>query len=63
MEVAACWADFFIACARALADLGRGERNVAVRAELERLRGEAERLDLRTALPAIEAALTADGFG
>jgi hypothetical protein len=57
------WSDFFIACGRALAALGRGRLGPTLRAELERLRVEAERLDLRAAVPRIEAALAAGMFG
>jgi tetratricopeptide (TPR) repeat protein len=48
------FADFYIARAYALASCGRGRSDMA---ELDRLRGEGERLGLRVALPAIETAI------
>ncbi len=51
--------DFFIARGRALAAFGRGRCDEASLAELARLRDEAARVGLRTALPALEAALEA----
>ncbi len=51
------FSDFFIARGRALAAFGRGRRDAALMAELERLRSEADRVGLRIALPALEAAL------
>jgi tetratricopeptide (TPR) repeat protein len=51
------WSNFFIARGRALAALGRGRRDAALMAEIRGLRDEGERLGLRIALPAIEAAL------
>ena len=50
--------DFFIARGRALAAFGRGRRDAALAAELERLRHDADRVGLRIALPALETALT-----
>jgi len=52
------WSDFFIARGRALAVHGAGRRDPGTVRELERLRGEAARVGLRMALPAIEQALT-----
>jgi class 3 adenylate cyclase/tetratricopeptide (TPR) repeat protein len=54
------WADFVIARGRALAAFGRGRRDAALMHELERLRAEGERMTLKPALPAIEAALAVD---
>ena len=51
------WADFFVARGRALAAFGRGRRDPTLGRELARLRREGERLGLKVALPAIEAAL------
>ena len=51
--------DLFIARGRALAAWGRGRRNTEMQAELQRLRAEAERIHLTTALPAIDEALRA----
>ncbi len=51
------WTDFFMARGRALAAFGRGDRDEATTVALERLRDEAERLGLVSALPAIEKAL------
>ncbi len=51
--------DFFIARGRALAAFGRGRRDAATMDELRRLRDEAERIGLTTALPALEGALKA----
>ncbi len=53
------WSAFFIARARALAAWGRGRRETELVAELQRLRGEAERAGLATALPALDKALNA----
>ena len=55
------WCDFFIARGRALAVFGRGERNPEILAELQRLRDEAERVGLKTALPALDEALAKAG--
>ena len=52
--------DFFMARARALAVLGRGERSEANRADLRRLYEQARDAGLALALPALQAAL-ADG--
>jgi tetratricopeptide (TPR) repeat protein len=52
------WCEFFIARGRALAAWGRGRRDAGTLAELRRLRTEAERIGFRTALPALEAALS-----
>jgi class 3 adenylate cyclase/tetratricopeptide (TPR) repeat protein len=51
------WSEFFIARSRALAAFGRGRRDAALRAEIQRLRDEGRRLGLRIALPAIGTAL------
>jgi tetratricopeptide (TPR) repeat protein len=51
------WSDFFIARGRALAVIGRGRRDQTMRAELERQTNQADRLELLTALPAMEQAL------
>ena len=51
------WTSFFITKGRALAKFGRGKRDDATMEELERLLDEAERVGLKTALPALEAAL------
>ena len=51
------WSDFFIAHGRALAAFGRGKRDEVTIKELRRLRDEAEKLDLKTAMPALEEAL------
>ncbi len=51
------WPDFIIACGRALAAWGRGRRGPDLVAELGRLRAEAERVNLITALPALDEAL------
>ena len=51
------WCDFFIARGRALADFGRGWRGGEVLAELGRLRGEAKRAGILTAIPDLDAAL------
>jgi class 3 adenylate cyclase/tetratricopeptide (TPR) repeat protein len=51
------WAEFFIARGRALAAHGRGRGDEATFGELQRLRAEAERLELRAPLPALERAL------
>jgi hypothetical protein len=48
------FADFYIARAYALAACGRGRSDMA---ELDRLRGEGERLGLRVSVPAIETAI------
>ncbi len=53
------WTDFFIARGRALAAFGRGGRDAATIEELRRLRDEAERIGLTTALPALEEVLKA----
>jgi len=53
------WSEFFIARGRALATWGRGRREPELVAELQRLRSEAERLSLTTALPALDQALKA----
>jgi hypothetical protein len=51
------WSRFFIARGEALAAFGRGRRDAALMVEIQRLRDEGERLGLRVALPAIDAAL------
>ncbi len=50
-------ADFDIARARALARVGRGERDEATQQSLRQLRDEARRVELMSALPALEQAL------
>jgi class 3 adenylate cyclase/tetratricopeptide (TPR) repeat protein len=57
------WSDFFIARGRALAAFGRGRRDAALSAELERLRSDADRVGLRIALPALQAALASAALG
>ncbi len=54
------WCEFLIARGRALAASGRGRRDKATIEELRRLRDEAERIGLATALPALEEALKAE---
>ena len=49
--------EFFIARGRALAAHGRGKRDQASMAELQRLHDEAETIGLKFVLPALEAAL------
>ncbi len=51
------WCDFFIARGRALAAFGHGDRNPEILAELQRLRDEANRVGLKTALAAVDEAL------
>jgi len=51
------WCKFFIKRGRILAAYGRGDREDSTIQELRRLRGEAERVGLRMALPALDAAL------
>ena len=51
------WSDFFIARGRALVAHGRGGRDETTMQELKRLRDEAERVGLKPALPALDAAL------
>jgi class 3 adenylate cyclase/tetratricopeptide (TPR) repeat protein len=51
------WADFHVARGRALAAWGSGDRDDAVRTEIERLKGDAQRAGLLIALPRLEAAL------
>jgi tetratricopeptide (TPR) repeat protein len=53
------WCDFFIARGRALAAWGRGRRDAEILPELQRLRADAERIGLTTALPALHEALRA----
>lgn len=53
------WTDFFIARGRALAAFGRGRRDGAAMQALQRLHDEAVRADLKSALPALEAAVSA----
>jgi class 3 adenylate cyclase/predicted ATPase len=55
--------DFFIARGRALAAFGRGSRAASLLAELKRLKDEGERLCLRPAVKAIEAALAGRAAG
>ena len=47
------WSDFIVARGRALATHGRGKGGAGLTAELVRLRDEAERVGLRSALPAL----------
>jgi class 3 adenylate cyclase/tetratricopeptide (TPR) repeat protein len=49
--------DYFVARGRALAALGRGQRNETTARELQRLRDEGARIGLAIALPAIDKAL------
>ena len=51
--------DFFIARGRALVAHGRGGCDNATMEELKLLRGEAEQIGLKLALPALEEALAA----
>ena len=53
------WSDLFVARGRALAAYGRGKRDDATLAELQRLRDEADRAGLKAAVPALNAALGA----
>ena len=53
------WCDLFIARGRALAAFGRGQSDGEVLAELGRLRGQAERAGILTAIPGLDAALKA----
>jgi class 3 adenylate cyclase/tetratricopeptide (TPR) repeat protein len=53
------WSDFFVARGRALAVLGRGCAGKRTERELQRLKAEAHHHGYRTALPAIEQALSA----
>ncbi len=53
--------DFLIARGRALADCGCGKRDDATIQKLQRLRDEAARMGLKTALPALEHALASAG--
>jgi len=53
------WSAFFIARARTLATWGRGRREAEQVAGLQRLRDEAKRVDHKTALTALDKALTA----
>jgi hypothetical protein len=52
------WTDLFIARGRTLAAFGRGKRDDTTIHELQRVRDEAEGLGLKTALPALEEALS-----
>ena len=51
------WCDFYTSRARALAAWRQGRRQPDVLAEIERLCGEAERVNFATALPALKEAL------
>ncbi len=51
------WSSFYIARGRTLAAAGRGVRSEFLREEIDRLRHEAERAGLMSALPALEKAL------
>jgi tetratricopeptide (TPR) repeat protein len=53
------WADFYVARGRALAACGAGQRDRSVMDQLVRLRAEAARIGLMSALAAIEDALRA----
>lgn len=53
------WSDFFIARGRALAAVGRGQRDDALIAELRALHEEAQRVGFKAAVPAIDDALNA----
>ncbi len=53
------WSDFFIARSRALAAFGRGRRDEATMQELRRLRDEAARVGIKSALAALDDALAA----
>ena len=53
------WASLMVARARALAAVGAGSHNDAGLLELKRIRAEAERVGLRSALPAIDRAVAA----
>ncbi len=57
------WTDFYIARGRALAAFGRGNRNEASVRELRRLRDEANRIEFKGALPALEEALSKSNAG
>jgi tetratricopeptide (TPR) repeat protein len=50
------WSDFLIARGKVLAAVGRGQRDGETRLRLERLIDEARRLELLTAMPAMEQA-------
>ena len=52
------WTDFFIAQGRTLAAHGQGKRDPATMHDLKSLRDEAERVGMKSALPALEEALT-----
>ena len=52
------WCDFFIRRGRLLAAFGRGHRTSSTIPELRQLRRDAERVGLRMALPALDAALS-----
>lgn len=51
------WSEYFIKRGRTLAAFGRGNREVSTIQTLRELRGEAERVGLRVALPALDVAL------
>ena len=51
------WSDFFIARGRALVAFGQGRRDAELLRELRRLRDVAERVGMKTALPALDEAL------
>ena len=55
------WSEFHIARARVLASFGRGERSAVIAAELDRLRGEGERIGFAPQLAAVNAALAEIG--
>lgn len=51
------WVTFFVDRGRALAEFGRGKRDDATIKELQRLRGQAEDMRLKVAIPALEKVL------
>jgi len=57
------WAEFFIARGRVLAAYGRDKRDDETLRELRRLRGDADRLGLNMALPALDQALAGADSG
>ena len=57
------WSDFLIARGKALAAFGDGERGARLKAELDRLRGDAERTGFIPQLEALNEALATMGDG
>lgn len=51
------WSEFYIARGRVLAAIGRGRRDETAIRELKRLRDEAERMEMKVALPKLEKAM------